>query len=66
MWFIGRLHLQFEELGITSWKGFTHIMETLVWLDSPCGLEGLTLWNEVQNYGHQPLVECLPQQGFGL
>lgn len=66
LWFIGRLHLQLEELGITSWKGFTRKMETLVWLDSPCGLEGLALWNEVQQYGHQPLVECVPCQGFGV
>jgi hypothetical protein len=59
LWFVGRLHLQLEELGITSWRGFTHMMESMIWLDSPCGLEGLTLWNEVQHYDHQPLVESV-------
>jgi hypothetical protein len=50
-WFVTRLHVQLEELGIISWKGFVHTMGTWIWLGSPCGTEGLILWKEAQEYG---------------
>jgi hypothetical protein len=60
LWFVQKLHMQLGNLGIISWEGFVDIMSTLIWLDSPCGIEGLILWKEIQQYGHQLLAEYKP------
>jgi hypothetical protein len=60
VWFSERLHLQLGDMGIISWEGFIHIMNSLLWLDSPCGVEGRILWKEAQECGHQLLAEHFP------
>lgn len=66
LWFVENLHVQLGNLGIISWEGFVHILSTLIWLDSPCGIEGLILWKETQQHGHQPLSEYQPTPGIGV
>ncbi|OOQ88248.1 hypothetical protein PEBR_13173 [Penicillium brasilianum] len=63
LWFVQKLHMQLGNLGIISWEGLVHIMGTLIWLESPCGIEGLILWKEIQQHGHQPLAEYKPTLG---
>jgi hypothetical protein len=55
LWFVARLHLEIREMNICSWQSLVQIMTTFIWLDTPCGMEGMILWKEIQQYG-----SCLP------
>jgi hypothetical protein len=47
-WYVGRLLLSVERLQIQTWEQLRDVMTTIVWLNSPCDVEGLLLWREVQ------------------
>ncbi|KAL4879940.1 hypothetical protein BJY04DRAFT_219745 [Aspergillus karnatakaensis] len=47
-WYVDRIHWLAEVLGVESWEQLRDIMGSILWIDSPCDIEGLILWEEEQ------------------
>jgi hypothetical protein len=47
-WYVDQIQWLAPLLGLTSWDQVKETMTSIVWIDSPCDVEGQALWQEVQ------------------
>ncbi|KAL2785287.1 hypothetical protein BJX66DRAFT_329406 [Aspergillus keveii] len=47
-WYVDQIQWLAPLLGLTSWDQVKETMSSIVWIDSPCDVEGQALWQEVQ------------------
>ncbi|KKK20450.1 hypothetical protein ARAM_002906 [Aspergillus rambellii] len=56
-WYVQRLRWMVQMFGVESWEQLKEIMVSIIWLDTPCDVEGMLLWKEVQESNPTSFVE---------